>query len=153
MAKVYMLVGVPGVGKSTWLASQEWAKGMPVISTDAYIDDYAKLHGKTYNEVFKDYIDSATKLMKEQVKTCHEQGIDVIWDQTNTSVKSRKSKLAMLPGYEAIAVMFRAPELVEHKRRLANRPGKEIPEGVMKSMLDNLQEPTEEEGFKEVWYV
>jgi predicted kinase len=153
MSKVYMLIGVPGVGKSTWLASQEWAKSMPVISTDAYIDDYAKLHGKTYNEVFTEYIKPATKLMESQVKSCYDQGVDVVWDQTNTSVKSRKHKLAMLPGYDAIAVMFRVPNDEEHARRLANRPGKVIAGHIMKSMLDNLQEPTEEEGFKEIWYV
>jgi predicted kinase len=151
--KVYMLIGVPGVGKSTWLANQEWAKGMPVISSDRFIDEHAERVGKTYNEVFAEYVGIATKLMENQVRVCHANNVDCIWDQTNTSAKSRKSKLAMLPGYTAVAVMFRAPDKEEHDRRLASRPGKAIPDHVLKSMMDNMQEPTEEEGFAEIWYV
>jgi predicted kinase len=147
-----MLIGVPGVGKSTWVAQQDWTRDLPIISTDAYIDVYAKSQGKTYNEVFKEYIDTATKLMKLQVTTCREQGIDVIWDQTNTRAKSRISKLAMLPGYEAIAVVFKTPAKEEHERRLASRPGKAIPDAVMAQMINELQLPEETEGFKEIWF-
>ena len=148
-----MLIGVPGVGKSTWLNNQEWAEGMPVVSTDRFIDAHAAENGKTYNDVFNDYIKIATRLMENQVLICQANNKDFIWDQTNTTVKSRKKKLAMLSGYTAIAVMFRAPDKEEHDRRLASRPGKSIPDHVMQSMLDNLEEPTEEEGFSEIWYV
>jgi hypothetical protein len=37
-------------------------------------------------------------------------------------------------------------------RRLMSRPGKEIPEHVITSMIDGWEDPTEEEGFKEIWY-
>lgn len=153
MPKIYMLIGVPGVGKSTWLNNQEWAVGMPVISSDRFIDEHAEKMGKTYNEVFDEYIKIATKLVDNQARVCHANNYDCIWDQTNTSAKSRKGKLELFPGYEKIAVMFRAPDAEEHARRLASRPGKVIPANVMKSMMDNLQEPTEDEGFTEIWYV
>lgn len=153
MSKVYMLIGVPGAGKSTWLASQDWAKDIPVVSSDRFIDDYAKQEGLTYNEVFNDYVKIATRLMDNQVEICKANNTDIIWDQTNTSAKSRKAKLAKLEGYEKIAVVFRTPEKAEHDRRLASRPGKLIPENVMRSMIENFNEPTEEEGFKEIWYV
>lgn len=152
MPKVYMLIGVPGSGKSTWIANQTWAQEMPVVSSDRFIDKYAEEQGKTYNEVFDEYAKVAMRLMENQACICHANNLDFIWDQTNTSAKSRKSKLAMLPGYEAVAVMFRTPEAEEHARRLANRPGKAIPDNVMQSMMRNLQEPTEEEGFAEIWY-
>jgi hypothetical protein len=32
------------------------------------------------------------------------------------------------------------------------RPGKEIPDHVIASMIASWEEPTEEEGFKEIWY-
>jgi len=153
MSKLYMLIGVPGVGKSTWLASQDWAKDIPVVSSDRFIDDHAEKEGKTYNEVFKDYAPIAMRLMDNQVLICKANGTDVIWDQTNTSAKSRAKKLAVLEGYEKIAVVFRTPEKEEHNRRLASRPGKVIPENVMRSMINNFEMPTEEEGFKEIWYV
>ena len=153
MPKVYMLIGVPGSGKSTWIKNQEWAKGMPVISSDRFIDEHAERVGKTYNEVFDDYAKIAMKLMDNQARVCHANNVDCIWDQTNTSAKSRQGKLAVLPGYDAVAVMFRTPDSEEHARRLAERPGKSIPDNVMKSMIDNLQEPTVDEGFVDIWYV
>lgn len=148
-----MLIGVPGVGKSTWIKSQDWTAGLPVISSDRFIDEHAASVGKTYNEVFKEYAPIAMRLMDNQARVCHANGVDCIWDQTNTSAKSRKSKLAILSNYEKIAVVFRTPEKEEHERRLASRPGKAIPDHVMRSMIENFEEPTEEEGFKEIWYV
>ena len=153
MPKVYMLIGVPGSGKSTWIAEQEWAKDLPVVSSDRFIDKHAEQEGKTYNEVFDDYAPIAMRLMENHARGCHANNYDCIWDQTNTSVKGRKHKLAMLPGYTAIAVVFKTPEAEEHARRLASRPGKAIPDRVMKSMIDNLVMPTEDEGFSEIWYV
>jgi predicted kinase len=151
--KVYMLIGVPASGKSTWTKSQDWLQDLPVISSDRFIDEHAERVGKTYNEVFDEYVKIATKLMENQARVCHANKVDCIWDQTNTTVKGRKNKLAMLPGYTAIAVVFKTPEADEHARRLASRSGKSIPEHVMRSMIDNLAMPTEDEGFSEIWYV
>ena len=59
----------------------------------------------------------------------------------------------MLPDHEHIAVVFKTPEPAELARRLASRPGKTIPDHVMLSMLQNYKDPTEEEGFQEIWHV
>lgn len=147
-----MLIGVPGSGKSTWVSSQDWTKDIPIVSSDKFIDEHAAKEGKTYNEVFNDYVKIATKLMENQVEICKANNTDIIWDQTNTSVKSRKAKLAKLAGYEKIAVVFKTPEKEELDKRLASRVGKSIPAHVMDSMIANLEMPTEEEGFKEIWY-
>jgi len=69
------------------------------------------------------------------------------------SISSREKKFRMLPDYEHIAVVFRTPEPEELARRLASRPGKNIPKNVIDSMISNWDEPTEDEGFKEIWYV
>lgn len=153
MAKCYQMVGVPGSGKSTWIANQEWAKDCVIVSTDEFVEDYAREVGSTYNEVFDDYMPTAVNLMAEKVVRAREAGKDIIWDQTSTTVKSRKRKFNMLRDYEHIAVVFRTPEEAELSRRLANRPGKNIPKNVMAMMIGNWEEPTEEEGFKEIWYV
>jgi gluconate kinase len=58
----------------------------------------------------------------------------------------------MLPDYYAIAVVFRCPDLDELMRRLNSRPGKIIPLDVVESIIKNFEVPTEEEGFKEIWY-
>ena len=153
MPKCYQLVGVPGSGKSTWIRNQDWALGLTIVSTDAFVEAYAATQGRTYNEVFQDYMPRAVDLMAEQVVFAQEHGHSVIWDQTSTTVASRRKKFRMLPDYEHIAVVFGTPEPAELARRLAGRPGKSIPDHVMLSMLQNLKEPTLEEGFQEIWHV
>jgi predicted kinase len=152
MPKCYQLIGVPGSGKTTWVRDQEWALGLTIVSTDAFVEDYARAQGKTYSEVFTDYMPTAVNLMAEQVVRARELGHTVIWDQTSTTVASRAKKFRMLPDYEHIAVVFRTPDEEEHQRRLATRPGKVIPEAVLFDMVWNFEMPTEDEGFKEIWY-
>ena len=151
MPKCYQLVGVPAAGKSTWIKEQEWAVDIPVVSTDHFVEAYAKEQGKTYSEVFNDYMPIAVKLMVNQALICQANGLDVIWDQTSTTKASRTRKFNTLPGYEHIAVVFQTPDRIELKRRLASRPGKEIPDSVIEGMLASFEMPTEEEGFKEIW--
>jgi predicted kinase len=153
MPKCYQLVGVPGAGKSTWISNQEWAKDMPVVSTDSFVEAYAKEQGKTYSEVFTDYMPIAVKLMVNQALICQANNLDLIWDQTSTTIASRARKFNTLPKYEHIAVVFKTPEHKELMRRLWSRPGKDIPDHVIASMIASWEEPTEEEGFKEIWYV
>jgi predicted kinase len=152
MSKLYVLIGVPGSGKSTWVSNQDWAKECAYISTDLYVERFAQRMGKTYSQVFKDVMPRAIRLMMRAVRRAEEQAKDVIWDQTSVSKVSRIRKFVSLPDYYAIAVVFKTPPEKELKRRLASRPGKHIPWGVVSSMIQNYEEPTEEEGFKEIWY-
>ena len=155
MPKCYQLIGVPGAGKSTWIKDQIWALGLTIVSTDAFVEDYAREQGKTYSEVFTDYMPTAVDLMAEQVIRARELGHTVIWDQTSTTIASRAKKFRMLPDYEHIAVVFRTPEHKELVRRLSSRweSGKIVPEHVVASMIAGWEEPTNEEGFKEIWFV
>jgi predicted kinase len=152
MPKCYQLIGVPGSGKSTWVSNQEWAKDCIVVSTDEFVEDYAREVGSTYSEVFDDYMPKAVSLMADKVKWAREAGKDIIWDQTSTTIKSRERKFRMLPNYEHIAVVFKTPETDELNRRLSSRPGKVIPLEVIKNMLDNYEVPDNAEGFAEIWF-
>ena len=152
MPKLYVLIGVPGSGKSTWASSQEWASDCAYISTDTHVEAYAKKQGKTYSEVFTEYMPTAVDLMAQDVIAAREAGKDIIWDQTSTTIKSRTRKFNMLPNYYSIAVVFKTPEHKELFRRLWSRPGKEIPEHVIASMIASWEDPSEDEGFKEIWY-
>jgi predicted kinase len=152
MAKCYQMIGVPGSGKSTWISNQEWANDCMIVSTDDFVQAYARSVGKTYSEVFDEFMPEAVNLMAKQVVEARELGKDIIWDQTSTTVKSRARKFRMLPDYEHVAVVFETPSRIELRRRLNSRPGKEIPEVVVEGMIMSFEIPTEEEGFKEIWY-
>lgn len=152
MPTLYVLVGVPGSGKSTWINGQDWAKDCAVISTDHYVEAYARSVGKYYSEVFEEFMPKAVNLMAKDVLAAKAMNKDIIWDQTSVSKASRYKKFVMLPHYRKIAVVFKTPEASELDRRLKSRPGKDIPQEVVQEMIDKFEHPSEQEGFDEVWY-
>lgn len=145
----YLLIGVPGSGKSTWIKSQnfDWSRTV-VASTDDFVDAEALRLGKTYSEIFQVTMSEAVRYMSKTVVDAVKANKDIIWDQTSTTIPSRAKKFRMLPSsYEVIAVVFKTPDEAELARRLASRPGKVIPKYVMESMRAGWQEPTKAEGF------
>ena len=145
-----MMIGVPGSGKSTWIAQHNTA-GTMVASSDAFIDARAAEQNKTYNDVFKSQIKAATNYAQSVAKQAFDLNLDLIWDQTNVSRKSRAAKLAMVPDhYEKIAVFFPTPSEDELQRRLANRPGKSIPNNIIMAMASSLEKPSPDEGFDRI---
>lgn len=159
MPSLYLLVGVPGSGKSTWIKNQ-FDQGFfnkdthVVISTDDYIERYARALGKTYNEVFEEAIDLATTEANRSLDNAVALDRHIIWDQTNTTVKARARKINRVPNsYTKLALVFKTPDDAELKRRLESRPGKVIPRRVMHQMKKGFEFPTVEEGFYEVLHV
>lgn len=155
MHKLEVLVGLPGSGKSTRLKfvdDPEFGDTVFVYSTDAYIEREARAVGKTYNEMFRDLIDPATKRQNELLDHALNIGVDVYWDQTNMSSKKRKGILSKFPkSYRkecwCIAPPRTADEWAELDRRLASRPGKTIPHHIIEAMADSYVEPELDEGF------
>ena len=153
MNRLYMLVGIPASGKTTWCNNQPFTQDCAIISTDQYVEEYAAQTGKTYTEAFQEYMPIAVDRMADDVIEAREAGRNIIWDQTSTSIATRAKKFRMLPNYYAIAVVFPIPERQELERRLASRPGKTVPIDVVDRMIGNWEEPTLEEGFMEIWKV
>lgn len=151
MNKFYVLVGVPGSGKTTWVNQQAFNTDHTVyVSSDMFVERYAQQVSKTYTEVFAEYMPQAINEMMDAVFYALENRYDIIWDQTNTSVASRRKKLKYVPeGYEKIAVVFPTPDPATHKEWL-NRPGKEIPEEIVQDMIARFEMPTLAEGFDKV---
>ena len=153
MPTCYQLSGIPGSGKSTWIANQDWANDCVIISTDNHVEDFARAQGKTYSEVFNEYMPTAVNLMAQDVIEARKNNKDIIWDQTSTTRASRARKFNMLPNYRHIAVVFSTPAPQELSRRLNSRAGKHIPDNVIRKMIDWFDMPYEDEGFEEIWYV
>ena len=153
---IYILVGPPAAGKTTWI-QKEFQGEVFTVSTDDIIQEIADEEDTTYDEAFAKYMKAAEKMMWEDFD--HYVAGDytpIIVDRTNMSVKSRRKFFERLRnfhkghGYKLHAVVFPKPEDAEHERRLNSRPGKTIPWEVINGMLASFQMPTEAEGFESV---
>ena len=143
-----MMIGLPGSGKSNTV-SQIIAAYPKIrwwrISTDEYIDREAEARGLTYNDVFQDCIDQATKIMNRRRTIAMDARERIIHDQTNLTITSRAKKLASIPrDYVTIGVFCDVDERTR-QTRLTERPGKAIPEHVDRNMYRTMQRPTTDE--------
>lgn len=157
MSTVYMMIGLPGVGKSTYISETEHLSEAKLISSDAYIEEQARYRQKTYNELFDSLIKNASSKAKYEFHVGLEENTDMVIDRTNMSKKSRQwwIDLAKKNGATLVAYVFWVPGnyVEEHAKRLASRPGKVIPENVMKQMVASYEAPQFSEGFDEIYYV
>lgn len=153
--KLFMLIAVPGTGKSTFLKNFLKDKEAFVFSTDDFIDERAKKFGKTYDELFKDTISEAENEMFKRLTEALRNKKDIVIDRTNLNRKSRAKILSRIPKeYKKTALFFKPPvsdsERAEWKRRLDSRPGKTIPAHILDNMLGSIQKPELDEGFDEI---
>lgn len=151
MTTLYVLVGVPGSGKTTWIGKQmfDWTNTV-IVSTDNHVEQYARSVGKTYSDVFKDYMPTALDLMTKTAVDAFKNNKVVIWDQTSTTAKTRARKLRMTPGhYTKVAVVFKTPAPEQHAKML-DRPGKNVPDEIVQDMIDRFEYPSAEEGFDRI---
>lgn len=152
----YMLIGVPGSGKTSHIANMgNCYSNFHILSSDAYIDIYAKSQNKTYSEVFKEYIHIASNLMYKDLELAIAYRAPIIWDQTNLTIKSRKAKLAKIPEFytNRVAIVFPTPDRIELQKRLDSRPGKMIEYKIIENMVNSYEPPSFKEGFTEITHL
>jgi len=150
MSEVVMLCGIPTSGKSTYvekLKKLSYWKDAVILSTDNYIEKYAKSVGKTYNEVFDDVISDASRELEMELNWSKSKGRNLIWDQTNLSVKARRKKLSKLPSYYHRGAVYFEISLEGALERNKHREGKFIPESILKRMYHQFEIPTINEDF------
>lgn len=149
-------VGLPGCGKSTYRLPY----GDAVLSTDNYIEMFALINNKTYNEVFESQIKNAENTMYDHMrKLIQENRSNIIWDQPNLTTKTRQKKLERFnqaggTHYRKIALFFE-PDLqlsiIRNQQRRAY--GRGIKSHILENMFATLEVPTKSEGFDYVFHV
>lgn len=151
----YILVGVPASGKSTWLKEQDRLDNTWVLSTDDVIEEVANQFGFTYNEVFKELINFADKVMWQDAHYAAQDSCTVYVDRTNLSAKARKRFIDFFKQYDYTfkAIVFPQPDETEWHRRLNSREGKTIPAHVLQNMQNSYEIPLLSEGFDEITYM
>lgn len=149
MAKLIMLIGIQGSGKTTYSKELSKEYNAEVVSTDKVRQTYP---GIVESEVFP----TVYKLCAEKLK----EGNNVILDATHITPKVRKRTFDALDQYkveyEKIAVYLDTPVEECIKRvDIRNKNPEElfIPLEVIESYGKNLIVPTKEEGFSEIYII
>lgn len=149
--ELIMMCGIPCAGKSSYIRrgteNTDVFDEYVILSTDDYIEEYAKANGKTYNEVFDDVIGEATTRMYQDLELAIQRGKSIIWDQTNVSRKSRIKKLKKIPDTYTKTAVVLPITLEEAIIRNSQRANKFIPRSVITRMYHQFEMPTEDEGF------
>jgi predicted kinase len=159
--KLYVLVGPPAIGKSTWVRDN--VPDAYLINRDDIVDDVRGALGLKYDQMFRPenrrHQTEVDRLHRENIAGAVASGKDIVVDMTNMGVNSRRNALRVIQGheskYEKIAVIFdhRGKEdfVRDNVRRRAEKLGdKNIPYHVMTGMFDRFEIPTKVEGFDRI---
>ena len=148
MAKLFLMVGVPGSGKSTWLKNH-CKENDVIVSRDA-IRFSMVAEGEEYfskeKEVFKEYC--------RQISENLAAGHNVFADATHLNAASRKKVLDNVTGYDMVGAIVMNTSLTEALRRNDNRMGREfVPRSIIKRMAVQFDFPDITENFDIIYEV
>lgn len=142
--ELHMLIGPPGSGKST-LVNEVLRPKFPnayIHSPDRFIEFIAESTGKTYKELWeKTYPKAMENVMQSLRRFTVEEPSPVIWDQTNLGFKKRLGVIKPLThrGYVVTYHVFDQPEeLLWERNRARVASGREIPDHVLKNMIESF---------------
>lgn len=146
MSKLYVMMGLPGVGKSYW-CKQNVPKEAKYISRDEIRfsmlteqDAYFSKEVAVYNEFIY------------QINQALKDGYDVYADQTSLTKKARAKLIHALNNQpEEINIIYLKKSLDTILLQNAERTGRSlVPEDVVIRMSMQLEEPTADEGFSNI---
>jgi predicted kinase len=143
---IYILIGLPGCGKSTWIKKflGSTKEEFVVVSSDAHVENFAKMEGKSYSDVFQKVIGQATAFSIKDFDDAIKSRKNIILDRTNLTQKSRFPFLdkAKRAGYFTFAVKFMVtPMTCLSRQKNLDRAGKHIPMNIFASMVDTFNRP------------
>ena len=146
MSTLYVMCGVPGSGKSTWLKNHTKA-GDKIVSRDEIRFSLIK-EGEEYfskeNEVFE--------IFCFEIQTALNKGFDVYADATHINRGSRRKLLNEVAKYanEVIAIEMTTPVSIALERNEKREGLRYVPPSAIKRMYSQYEEPDYDEGFDKI---
>ncbi len=151
MNTLYITVGLPGSGKSTY--AKEFIKGKEIEYLSS--DSLRAVYGKSEED------QTVTPLVfghiKRKVDEFLKDGKNVMVDATSVNRKERSDYIntAKKYGAKVIALVFKMDRagLIARNQKRGSEGGRVVPDWVIDKMLAKYEEPSTSEGIDEVIYV
>jgi predicted kinase len=150
MAKLYLMMGIPGSGKSTWI-KDHLLPCQTHVSRDkirfALVDEGEEYFSRE-TEVFNSFV--------EQINTFLSNGCDVYADATHISRASRNKLLSRINSHpEEVNLIWinggLTTALLQNENRKDTRSY--VPKSVIRRMHNQIEAPDFEEGFNIIYEV
>lgn len=145
MVNLFMLIGLPGSGKSTWASNMCSTSNAVWLSSD-------RIREELFNDVNEQrYNDKVFNTLTNRIIENLEWGRDVIYDATNTHRRRRMDFLNKIPesiNVNKVAVLFAIP--FENCCRRNNLRSRSVPESVIWKFYKGFQIPHISEGFDSI---
>lgn len=145
MNNLYVMVGVPGSGKSTWVKAHKG--NATYVSRDevrfSMVAEDEEYFSKE-NAVFAEYC--------RRINEALSKGEDVFADATHLNKASRRKLLNNVKGYEELHAIVMMTDCAESISRNDNRTGTRafVPHSDIRRMANQFEMPETSEGFNSI---
>ncbi len=148
--KLYVLIGIPCSGKTTYARKYFKELDVEIISTDEIRKNLTgtyRFSTETNNLVFS--------IAKDRIKEELSSGLNVVFDATNTNKKYRKDiiKIGQKMNSDIIALVFNTPLNTCLARNSLRGNERRVPEEIIIKMSSYDSDITEHEGFSNVQFI
>jgi predicted kinase len=151
MSTIYIAVGLPGSGKSTYAKNFIKGKDIEYLSSD----ELRAVYGKDQSD------QSVTSIVfghiKRKVDEFLKDGKNVLVDATSVNRRERTDYITTAKKYGAkvVALVFKMDRqgLIDRNKKRGEQGGRVVPDWVIDKMLTKYEEPSISEGIDEIIYV
>jgi predicted kinase len=151
MSTIYIAVGLPGSGKSTYAKNFIKDKDIEYLSSD----ELRAVFGKSEED------QTVTPLVfghiKRKVDEFLKDGKNVLVDATSVNRKERADYITTAKKYSAkvVVLVFKMDRqgLIDRNKKRGEQGGRVVPDWVIDKMLAKYEEPSTSEGIDEIIYV
>jgi len=139
MNKMYILIGIPGCGKSTW-SKENINENTVVICKDAFRSmlriDYK--YNKKYEPIVHD-------LQTAAIISAANNELDIIVDEVNINKAKRDKLKEIVPDYEIVYVVFKNTDTLDRRMNEPRGYTREEWNEVIQGMIESMEWPETDE--------